>query len=63
MEQREPAADEYLGHDGLIYCRLCGKPKQHRYKLWGEERIVDCQCDCEEADAPETTPFDEEKND
>ena len=62
MEQREPAADEYLGHDGLIYCRLCGKPKQYRYKLWDVEKVVDCRCDCEESDAPATTPFDGVKN-
>ena len=37
-KDRKPTLDEYRGMDGLIRCSLCGKPKQHRYKLWGEER-------------------------
>lgn len=32
-KDREPEADEFRGSDGLIYCRVCGKPKQTKITM------------------------------
>ena len=33
--------------DGLLFCGECGTPRQHRYVLHGNTRIVSCKCTCE----------------
>ena len=37
---------EYLGSDGLRYCRNCNTPTQCRVVFLGKERIVPCLCAC-----------------
>lgn len=32
--------------DGLLHCRKCHTPKQHRVILFGEEKTVPCLCKC-----------------
>ena len=39
------AEDEYIDPvDGLIYCRVCGKHRQLRFNIHGEEHIVRTLC-------------------
>ncbi len=45
-DQREVRENEYLGEDGLIYCRKCHTPVQCRLKMDGKEVIVGCICKC-----------------
>ena len=45
-ESRDPGENEFLGDDGLIYCRECGRPVQCRVKIFGTERVVPCTCRC-----------------
>lgn len=40
-------SDEDYQQDGLWYCGKCRTPKQCYVNLFGRERIVTCQCDCE----------------
>lgn len=45
------AEDEYIDPvDGLIYCRVCGKHRQLRFNIHGEEHIVRTLCKCGEAE-------------
>jgi len=62
-KDRKPTLDEYRGMDGLIRCRVCGEKRQHRFKLWTEERVVPCKCTCQlaEEEKVERSPFDEER--
>ena len=39
--------DEYLGEDGLIYCKHCNSPKQKLLDLGERKLKVRCQCVCE----------------
>ena len=53
---RKPAADEYRGADGLIYCAKCGAPRQGYTTFNGQRVIVPDMCLCRlkvEADASE----------
>ena len=43
----KPAADDYMGEDGLMYCGKCHTPKQTRVMAFGKERIIGCNCKCE----------------
>lgn len=36
-----------LGEDGLLYCSVCGKPRQCKINVLGVERVVNCICQCE----------------
>ena len=62
-KDRKPTLDEYRGTDGLIRCRVCGEKRQHRFTLWGEEKVVACKCTCQLAkeEKVERSPFDEER--
>ena len=40
----------HLENDGLMYCDICGAPIQCRVKLFDEERVLPCTCDCEKAE-------------
>ncbi len=42
----EPSEDEYIGEDGLFYCKECHTPTQCRVTVAGKERIVSCLCKC-----------------
>ena len=45
------AEDDYIDPvDGLIYCRVCGKHRQLRFNIHGEEHIVRTLCKCGEAE-------------
>ena len=45
------AEDEYIDPvDGLIYCQVCGKHRQLRFNIHGEEHIVRTLCKCGEAE-------------
>lgn len=39
--------DEYLGEDGLIYCKHCGSPRQKLLDLGDRKMKVRCLCTCE----------------
>lgn len=38
--------EEYLGSDGLRYCRNCNTPTQCRVIFQGKEHVVPCLCTC-----------------
>ncbi len=38
---------DYMGADGLMYCGKCHTRKQSRVQLFGNERTVNCLCECE----------------
>lgn len=38
--------DDYVGEDGVLHCGLCGKARQTKVHLFGEDRVVWCICDC-----------------
>lgn len=38
--------DTYVGEDGLLYCAKCHTARQCKISLFGEERIVNCICEC-----------------
>ena len=51
---RNPDADEYVGEDGLIYCKHCKTPRQFIYENFtgGKPAILPKLCKCrEEANA------------
>ena len=39
--------DEYLGEEGLVYCKHCSSPKQKLLDLGDRQMKVRCQCVCE----------------
>ncbi len=39
--------DEYMGEEGLIYCKHCNNPKQKLIDLGDRQMKVRCQCVCE----------------
>ena len=41
--------DEYLGPDGLIYCRRCGNPRELIINAMGITKTVRCICPCQKA--------------
>lgn len=47
--------DEYLGQDGLLHCRVCGKAVQYRFQLesLNIDKLVRCICDCKKAELEE----------
>ena len=42
----EPSDEEYVGEDGLFYCKKCHTPTQCRVEFGGKTRIVSCVCQC-----------------
>lgn len=38
---------DFLGEDGLLYCRKCNTPKQCRVEILGQIRTPMCLCKCE----------------
>lgn len=38
---------DYLGDDGLLYCKKCNTPKQCRINILGEQMTPFCLCRCE----------------
>lgn len=38
--------EDYLDGDGLLRCGICGKRKQARLNIMGQEHVVGCMCDC-----------------
>ena len=42
-----PGDDQYLGDNGLIFCKKCRAPLQYRITFEGRERIVPCLCRCQ----------------
>ncbi|MCC8105238.1 MAG: ATP-binding protein [Clostridiales bacterium] len=45
-----PSDGEYVGEDGLFYCKKCNTPTQCRIRVGGMERIVSCMCRCRKED-------------
>lgn len=43
----QPKQDEYLGPEGLLYCKRCGTKRQQRTRFLGEDRVVGCRCKCQ----------------
>lgn len=44
---RKPKDDEYFNEaDGLLYCKLCGTPRQVRVELCGKKVACTCMCAC-----------------
>ena len=44
----KPGEDEFINEsDGLIYCKKCGRSKQMKVSIGGEEHIVFHLCECE----------------
>lgn len=39
-------ATEKLGEDGLLHCTVCGGPRQCVITLFGEQKVVRCDCGC-----------------
>ena len=53
---RQPAEDEYLGDDGLIYCAKCRTPRQARVEMLGMIVTPPVMCVCRrEAEVKEET--------
>lgn len=49
VEAKVPRDNEYIGDDGLLYCKVCGKPRQTLIEppFEGlEPRLVRCWCGC-----------------
>ncbi|MDO4649675.1 MAG: ATP-binding protein [Eubacteriales bacterium] len=44
--QREAGENEYLGEDGLLYCKKCRTAVQYRLDMNGREAIVGVICKC-----------------
>ncbi len=42
----EPSDEEYVGEDGLFYCKKCHTPTQCRVEIAGRQSIVSCMCSC-----------------
>ena len=42
--------DDYIGEDGFLHCGLCGKARQAKQYMFGEEQLVWCICDCRDKD-------------
>lgn len=42
-----PREGDYMGLDGLLYCRKCKTAVQCRINVLGRERVVPCICKCE----------------
>lgn len=40
--------DEYMGQDGIIYCKSCNTARQVIVNLFGKQNIVRCICKCQE---------------
>lgn len=38
--------DDFIGEDGFLHCGKCGKSRQTRVSVFGEDRVVWCICDC-----------------
>lgn len=38
---------DYIDQDGLLVCGKCGRHKQVRVKIFENEKIINCACDCE----------------
>ena len=38
--------DDYIGDDGFLHCGKCGKSRQAKVNIFGEERLVWCICNC-----------------
>lgn len=45
-----PGKDEYFGEGGLLYCRICRRPRQMRRKVLGKEKILNVLCACQQAE-------------
>lgn len=43
---REPAATDYIGEDGLMYCGKCHTKKQGRYEFMGRTFTANVLCEC-----------------
>lgn len=42
---REITDDEYIGENGLIYCKKCNTPKQTLEKFFGKHQFILCKCE------------------
>ena len=43
---RDLREDEFIGEDGLIYCKACGSARQMKVELFGKQDTVFCLCRC-----------------
>ena len=53
---------DYRDHKGILHCGICGKPLEKVFTLFGEERRVQCRCDCDYTNMGDAlhNPFEEE---
>ncbi|MCD8216764.1 MAG: ATP-binding protein [Clostridiales bacterium] len=56
----EPSENEYLGEDGLFFCRKCHTPTQCRIEVGGVTSIVSCICRCRQEELARRKQEDEE---
>ena len=42
----EKADNEYIGENGLLFCAVCKKQTQTIIKVFEQQRLVRCICDC-----------------
>lgn len=56
----EPSENEYLGEDGLFFCRKCHTPTQCRIEVGDVTRIVSCICRCRQEELAKRKQEDEE---
>lgn len=44
--KKQLRSDDYIGDDGFLHCGKCGKSRQKKLHIFGEDRIVWCICNC-----------------
>ena len=54
---------DYRDQKGILHCGICGKPLEKVFTLFGEERRVQCRCDCDYTNIEDAlqNPFKEEQ--
>ena len=50
----EPSDNEYVGEDGLFFCKKCHTPTQCRIEIGGRQHTVSCICRCRKEELKET---------
>ena len=48
MEPEEIPEGTYRADDGLLHCKVCDQPVQHRLDIGGTVHLVRCICRCDE---------------
>lgn len=48
MEPEKIPDGTYKAEDGLLHCKVCKQPVQHRLEICGKVHLVRCLCQCDE---------------